>query len=218
MPQLLNSTAPHTHTNLFFHSRIKDNSTYLCHLFSICFWVQRSFRQQDWVFFRCYTKFIVEGVMPNLFHVIPVGHNTMLNGVLQGKYTSLRLCFITNIAVFLPHAHHHTLKNKVQIADILHFPSYHAHIWSGFTNPHNLIISTVRDVWNKCWSYKTGKAIILSCLGCEMSRQIAAWHHQSVLALLYCLGSVRHTSYDPLSREGGNSISYTSEHRHQNCK
>jgi hypothetical protein len=39
-----------------------------------------------------------------------------------------------------------------------------------------------------------------------------------MLTLLYCLGSVRHTSQEPVSSESGNGISYTSEHRHQNCK
>jgi hypothetical protein len=31
------------------------------------------------VFFRCYLKFIVESMMPDLYHVIPVGHSTTLN-------------------------------------------------------------------------------------------------------------------------------------------
>jgi hypothetical protein len=30
-------------------------------------------------------KLIVEGMMPDLHHVVPVGHNTMLNGIIQGQ-------------------------------------------------------------------------------------------------------------------------------------
>ncbi|KAJ0000756.1 hypothetical protein NQD34_005776, partial [Periophthalmus magnuspinnatus] len=50
----------------------------------------------------------VEGVMPDLLHVIPVGHNTVFNGVLQGQDTPLALSFVTNVAVFLAHTNHHS--------------------------------------------------------------------------------------------------------------
>ena len=33
------------------------------------------------------TQLVVEGVMPDLLHVVPVGHNAVLNGVLQGEDT-----------------------------------------------------------------------------------------------------------------------------------
>merc|ERR1719228_377440 len=54
-------------------------------------------------------ELVVESVMPDLLHIVPVGDNTVLNGVLEGKDTSLGLSLITNIAVFLTHTNHHTL-------------------------------------------------------------------------------------------------------------
>ncbi|KAJ0037014.1 hypothetical protein NL108_009121, partial [Boleophthalmus pectinirostris] len=67
------------------------------------FGVQWGFCEQDRVLLRCNSQLIVEGVMPDLLHVIPVGHNTVLNGVLQGQDTPLALSFVTNVAVFLAH-------------------------------------------------------------------------------------------------------------------
>merc|ERR1719486_1670392 len=53
----------------------------LGHLFPVCFGIKGSFGQEDRVLFRCNTEFIVESVMPDLLHVIPVGDNTVLDGV-----------------------------------------------------------------------------------------------------------------------------------------
>jgi hypothetical protein len=47
--------------------------------------------------------------MPDLFHVIPVGDDSVFNGVLQGKDTSLGLGFISDIGVLLSHTDHDTL-------------------------------------------------------------------------------------------------------------
>merc|ERR1719464_745066 len=47
--------------------------------------------------------------MPDLFHVIPVGDDTMLNGILQGENTSLGLSLISDIGIFLAHTNHDTL-------------------------------------------------------------------------------------------------------------
>uniref|UniRef100_A0A2P2MF65 Actin n=1 Tax=Rhizophora mucronata TaxID=61149 RepID=A0A2P2MF65_RHIMU len=46
--------------------------------------------------------------MPDLFHVIPVTYNSMLNGVFQSQNTSLGLSLISNICIFLAHSNHHT--------------------------------------------------------------------------------------------------------------
>ena len=37
------------------------------------------------MFLRSDVKFIIEGVVPDLFHVIPVGDDPTLDGVLEGK-------------------------------------------------------------------------------------------------------------------------------------
>merc|ERR1711923_52866 len=81
----------------------------LGHLFSVGLGVEGSLSQEDGLFLRGNTEFIVESVMPNLFHVIPVGDDTMFNGVFEGEDTSLGLGFISDIGVLLTHTDHHTL-------------------------------------------------------------------------------------------------------------
>merc|ERR1712086_1085190 len=54
-------------------------------------------------------ELIVEGVVPNLLHIIPVGDDSVLNWVLEGKDTSLGLCLISNIGILLSHTNHHSL-------------------------------------------------------------------------------------------------------------
>jgi len=92
------------------HSRAVESLEHdLSHLLPVSFWVERSLSEEDWVFLRGNSEFIVEGVMPDLFHVIPVGDDTVFNGVFQSQDTSLALSLITYIAVFLSHTHHDTL-------------------------------------------------------------------------------------------------------------
>jgi hypothetical protein len=81
----------------------------LSHLFSVGLGIEWSFGKEDWVFLRSNSKFVVEGVMPDLLHVIPVGDNTMFNGVLEGQDTSLGLSLISDIGIFLSHTNHDTL-------------------------------------------------------------------------------------------------------------
>uniref|UniRef100_A0A2P2MEY9 Actin-like n=1 Tax=Rhizophora mucronata TaxID=61149 RepID=A0A2P2MEY9_RHIMU len=61
----------------------------LGHFLTIGLGVEGSFCEENWMLFRGHTELIVEGVMPNLLHVIPIANNTMLNWVLQSQYTSL---------------------------------------------------------------------------------------------------------------------------------
>merc|ERR1712018_364028 len=81
----------------------------LGHLFTVSLWVKWGFSQKNGLFFWCNTEFVVEGVMPDLFHVIPVGDDSVFNWVFQGKDTSLGLSFISNIGIFLSHTYHDTL-------------------------------------------------------------------------------------------------------------
>jgi hypothetical protein len=81
----------------------------LGHLLTVSLGVQGGFSQQDGVFLGGDTQFIVESVMPDLFHIIPVGDDTVFNGVLEGQDTSLGLSFITDIRVLLAHTDHDTL-------------------------------------------------------------------------------------------------------------
>jgi len=78
----------------------------LGHAFTVGLWVQRSLSQQDWVFLRSNTQLVVEGVVPDLLHIIPVGDDTVLNWVLQGENTSLGLGLISDVGILLVHADH----------------------------------------------------------------------------------------------------------------
>ena len=55
------------------------------------------------------TQLVVERVMPDLLHVVPVGHDAVLDGVLERQDTSLALRLVADVAVLLTHADHHTL-------------------------------------------------------------------------------------------------------------
>ena len=56
-----------------------------------------------------HTELVVEGVVPDLLHVVPVGHNAVLDGVLEGEDTSLGLGLVSNVGVLLSHADHDSL-------------------------------------------------------------------------------------------------------------
>merc|ERR1712142_1430430 len=81
----------------------------LSHLLTVSLGVEGSLSEEDGLFLWGNTEFIVEGVMPDLLHIIPVGDDTVFNGVLQGEDTSLGLSFISNIGILLTHTNHDTL-------------------------------------------------------------------------------------------------------------
>merc|ERR1711877_114579 len=81
----------------------------LGHLFSVGLWVEGSFGQKNWMFLGGNTKLIVEGVMPDLLHVIPVGNDSVLNRILKREDTSLTLGLVSYVGVLLSHTNHHTL-------------------------------------------------------------------------------------------------------------
>merc|ERR1719339_760487 len=81
----------------------------LGHLLTVSLGVEGSLSQEDGLFLGGNTELVVEGVVPDLLHVIPVGDNSMFNGVLEGKDTSLGLCLISNIGILLSHTDHHSL-------------------------------------------------------------------------------------------------------------
>merc|ERR1739844_886155 len=81
----------------------------LGHLLTVSLWVEGSLSQKDGLFLRGNTEFIVKGVVPDPLHIIPVGDDSMLHWVLEGKNTSLGLSLISNIGILLSHTYHHTL-------------------------------------------------------------------------------------------------------------
>merc|ERR1712186_252578 len=81
----------------------------LSHLLTVSLGVEGSLSEEDGLFLGGNTEFIVEGVMPDLLHIIPVGDDTVFNRVLQGEDTSLGLSLITDIGILLTHTDHDTL-------------------------------------------------------------------------------------------------------------
>merc|ERR1712212_823828 len=81
----------------------------LGHLLPVGLGVEGGLSQEDGVLLGGDTQLIVEGVVPDLLHVVPVGDNAMLNGVLQGEDTPLGLGLVSDIGVLLSHTYHHTL-------------------------------------------------------------------------------------------------------------
>merc|ERR1719468_876712 len=71
----------------------------LGHLLTVSLWVEGSLSQEDGLLLWGNTEFIVECVVPDLLHVIPVGDDSVLNGVLEGEDTSLGLSLISNIGI-----------------------------------------------------------------------------------------------------------------------
>ena len=65
------------------------------HLFPVDFGIQGSFGQQHGVLFWRYTELVVERVMPDLLHVVPVGDDAVLDGILEGQDTTFRLRFVS---------------------------------------------------------------------------------------------------------------------------
>ena len=61
--------------------------SHLGHLLPVGLGVEGSLSQEDGVLLGGDTELVVEGVVPDLLHVIPVGHDTVLNGVLEGQDT-----------------------------------------------------------------------------------------------------------------------------------
>merc|ERR1712038_1000847 len=81
----------------------------LGHLLPVGLGVQWGLSQEDGLLLWGNAELIVESVMPDLLHVIPVSDDSVFNWVLQGEDTSLGLGLITNIGVLLSHTDHDTL-------------------------------------------------------------------------------------------------------------
>lgn len=80
----------------------------LGHLLTVGLGVDGSLSQEDGVLLGSHTQLVVEGVVPNLLHVVPVGDDTVLDGVPQGEDTTLRLCLISDVRILLAHTNHDT--------------------------------------------------------------------------------------------------------------
>merc|ERR1719293_512983 len=81
----------------------------LGHLLPVGLGVEGSLSQEDGLLLRGNTEVVVEGVVPDLLHVVPVGDDSVLDGVLQGEDTPLGLGLVTDVGILLSHTDHHSL-------------------------------------------------------------------------------------------------------------
>merc|ERR1719308_755470 len=81
----------------------------LGHLLPVGLGVERSLSEEDGLLLRGHTELVVHGVVPDLLHVIPVGDDSVLHGVLEGEDTPLGLSLVTYIGILLSHTDHDTL-------------------------------------------------------------------------------------------------------------
>ena len=58
------------------------------------------------------SQLVVEGVVPDLLHVVPVGDDTVLDGVFEAEDPPLALGFVSDVAVFGAHTSHDDLWSK----------------------------------------------------------------------------------------------------------
>merc|ERR1712190_231887 len=65
----------------------------LGHLLSVSLGVEGSLSQENRVLFWGNSELVVESVMPDLLHIVPVGDDSVFDGILQGQDTSLALGF-----------------------------------------------------------------------------------------------------------------------------
>merc|ERR1712128_278157 len=71
--------------------------------------VEGSLSQEDGLLLRGNSQLVVESMVPDLLHVVPVGDDSVLNGILEGEDTPLGLSLVTDIGVLLSHADHDSL-------------------------------------------------------------------------------------------------------------
>merc|ERR1719150_3060533 len=94
----------------YIHSRGREGLEHdLRHLLTVGLGVEWGLGEENGVFLGSNTELVVEGVVPDLLHIIPRGHDSVLNGVFKEEDTSLGLGLITDIGILLGHADHNTL-------------------------------------------------------------------------------------------------------------
>ena len=79
-------------------------------LLAVGFGVEWGFGHQDGVLRGRDAELVVEGVVENLLHVVPVGDDAVLDGVLEGEDPPAALSLVPDIALLDAHSHHDILK------------------------------------------------------------------------------------------------------------
>merc|ERR1711881_13701 len=81
----------------------------LGHLLPVGLGVEGGLGEENGLLLGGHTQLVVEGVVPDLLHVVPVGDDAVLHGVLQGEDTPLGLGLVTDVGILLSHTDHDTL-------------------------------------------------------------------------------------------------------------
>merc|ERR1712002_1291386 len=80
----------------------------LSHLLPVGLGIKRSLSKKDRLFLWSHTELVIEGVMPDLLHVVPVSDDSMFHRIFQCEDSSFGLGFSSNISILLSHTHHHS--------------------------------------------------------------------------------------------------------------
>ena len=87
----------------------KTIPSYLRHLFPVRLRVYLHLGEQYRVLFGRDAELVVEGMVPDLLHVVPAGHDAVLDGVAEGQDTAFALRFVSDVGILLAHADHDAL-------------------------------------------------------------------------------------------------------------
>ena len=64
------------------------------------------------MFLWCNAKLVVEGMMPDLLHIVPVCDDAVLDGVFEGEDATFGLRLVADVRVLLSHADHDSLVTR----------------------------------------------------------------------------------------------------------
>ncbi len=81
----------------------------LGHLLPVALGVEGCLCGEDWVLLGGHAELVVEGVVPDFLHIVPVGDDAVLDGILEAEDAALGLGLVADVRVLLSHADHDAL-------------------------------------------------------------------------------------------------------------
>ena len=76
------------------------------HFFSVLLGVPGSLSEETGVLGGSDSQFIIEAMMPDFGHVVPVGNDTVLDGITEIEDTLFRLSLVTDVGFFIVESNH----------------------------------------------------------------------------------------------------------------
>ena len=71
----------------------------LCHLLPVGLGVEWGLSEQNWLLLGGNAQLVIECVVPDLLHVVPIGDDAVLHRVLQRQDASFALCLIAHVRI-----------------------------------------------------------------------------------------------------------------------